>query len=263
MSLQLDHVVINTRYETDLAAELFAGLGFQLTPRGFHPTLGSINHLMVFEHAYLELIGLPPGGDKVRQELIDSPLGLNGLVFASQDAEATRHSVVSAGFDAHPVQHFARPLDIDGQQYEARFSAVRLALDSFDAGRVYYCQHHTPELIWRRDWFAHANGVTGIVELTIASADPGTTAARYNRLGDIENGFALSVVDAAGLQRRFGELALIGAERPERFAAVTLRSREPSLVAERAQALGLPHQSTGNRVVVALPAFGSLIEVIS
>ena len=86
MTLQLDHVVINTRYETDLAAELFAGLGFQLTPRGFHPTLGSINHLMVFEHAYLELIGLPPGGDKVRQELIDSPVGLNGLVFASGDA---------------------------------------------------------------------------------------------------------------------------------------------------------------------------------
>ncbi len=262
MSLQLDHVVINTRYETDLAAELFAGLGFQLTPCGFHPTLGSINHLMVFEHAYLELIGLPPGGDKVRQELIDSPQGLNGLVFASDDAEATRNGVISAGFDAQPVQHFARPLQIDGVDHEARFSAVRLALDSFNAGRVYYCQHHTPELIWRRDWLTHANGVTGLVELTITSADPETTAARYGSLGKL-NDFALSVVDAAALTRRFGELSAIGADRPERFAAVTLRSSEPVRVAERAAALGLPHDATTNRVVVALPAFGSLIEVIS
>lgn len=263
MTLQLDHVVINTRYETDLAAELFAGLGFQLTPRGYHPTLGSINHLMVFEHAYLELIGLPPGGDKVRQELIDSPVSLNGLVFASTDAEATRNTVVSAGFDAQPVQHFARPLQIDGVDHEARFSAVRLALDSFDAGRVYYCQHHTPELIWRRDWLTHANGVTGIVELTIASADPAATAARYDRLGKIDTGFALSVADTATLAQRFGDLAAIGADRPERFAAVTLRSPEPQLVAQRAAALDLPHHSTRDRVVVALPAFGSLIEVIA
>lgn len=263
MTLQLDHVVINTRYETDLAAELFAGLGFQLTPRGYHPTLGSINHLMVFEHAYLELIGLPPGGDKVRQELIDSPVGLNGLVFASTDAETTRNHVVGAGFDAQPVQHFARPLQIDGVDHEARFSAVRLALDSFDAGRVYYCQHHTPELIWRRDWQTHANGVSEIVELTIASADPAATAARYDRLGKIDHGFALSVADVATLTQRFGELAGVGAERPERFAAVTLRSRDPQLVAERAATLGLPHHSTRDRVVVALPAFGSLIEVIS
>lgn len=263
MTLQLDHVVINTRYDTDLAADLFAGLGFQLTPRGFHPTLGSINHLMVFEHAYLELIGLPPGGDKVRQELIDSPVGLNGLVFASQDAEATRNNVVSAGFDAQPVQHFARPLQIDEVDHEARFSAVRLALDSFAAGRVYFCQHHTPELIWRKEWLEHANGVTEIVELTIASADPAATAADYDRLGKIGNGFTLSVADAATFTRRFGDLATIGAERLERFAAVTLRSRDPQLVAERAAALSLPHHSTHDRVVVALPTFGSLIEVIA
>ncbi|MFH0302026.1 VOC family protein [Bradyrhizobium sp. 31Argb] len=123
MSIQLDHVVINTQFETDTAAQLFEGLGFQLTPRGFHPTLGSVNHLMVFEHAYLELIGLPRGGDHVRQELIDSPIGLNGLVFASEDAAATRDAVVRAGFDAQPVQNFARPLTIDGREYEARGTA--------------------------------------------------------------------------------------------------------------------------------------------
>jgi hypothetical protein len=263
MSIQLDHIVINTQFETDTAARLFEDLGFQLTPRGFHPTLGSINHLMVFEHAYLELIGLPRGGDKVRQELIDSPIGLNGLVFASKDAGATRDAVVKAGFDAQPVQNFARPLTIEGHEYEARFSAVRLALDSFAAGRVYFCQHHTPELIWRKNWLDHPNAVTGIVELTVASTDPGATRERFDRLGAIDGDFALTVADTATLAARFGELSQVGAERIERFAAVTLRSSDPQIVAARAASLGLPHDSTSQRTVVALPAFGALIEVVA
>ena len=263
MAHQLDHVVFNTRFETDDAAHLFEGLGFQLTPRGFHPTLGSINHLMVFEHDYLELIGLPPGGAIVRQELIDSPTGINGLVFASKDATATREDAVDRGFDAQPVQNFSRPLVIDGAEHEASFSAVRLALDSFAAGRVYFCQHRTPELIWRREWMAHPNGATAITELTIASGDPVATCEHYARLGDIAGDFKLTVVDAAALADRFGELAEIGADRPERFAAVTVRSRDPQIAAQRAAALGLPHSAAAGRVVVALPALDSLIEFIA
>ena len=263
MAHQLDHVVFNTRFETDDAAHLFEGLGFQLTPRGFHPTLGSINHLMVFEHDYLELIGLPPGGDIVRQELIDSPVGINGLVFASSDAAATRDDVVGRGFEAQPVQNFSRPLVIDGAEHEARFAAVRLALNSFAAGRVYFCQHKTPELIWRREWMDHPNGATGIAELTIASADPLATGAHYARLGSIGGNFALTVLDAPALADRFGELAGCGADRPERFAAVTVRSRDPQIAAQRAATLGLPHSAAKGRVVVALPALGSLIEFIA
>jgi hypothetical protein len=263
MSNALDHVVINTRFEMDEAARLMEGLGFQLTPRGFHPTLGSINHLMVFKRDYLELIGLPRDGKIIRQELIDSPIGLNGLVFASTDAARTREDVVSHGFEAQPVQHFARPLMIDGTGHEARFSAVRLALDSFAAGRLYFCQHHTPELIWRPEWMDHPNGVTDIVELTIASADPAATRTDYERLGRIGGDFALTVVDADALRERFGELAPFALARPEQFAAVTLRSRDPQFAADRAAALGLPHHEAGGRVVVALPALASLIEFIA
>jgi len=263
MAHQLDHVVFNTRFETDAAARLFDDLGFQLTPRGFHPTLGSINHLMVFEQNYLELIGQPPAGKIVRQELIDSPIGINGLVFASSDAKATRDDILGRGFEAQPVQDFARPLVIAGTEYEASFSTVRLALNSFGAGRVYFCQHHTPELIWRREWMEHANGATGITELTVTSADPQATRAHYARLGSIAGPFALTVVDAAVLADRFGELAQTGAERPERFAAVTVTSRTPQVAAERAASLGLPYTADAGRVVVALPALGSLIEFVA
>ena len=54
----LDHLVVNTRFAIDAAQALFAGLGFTLTPRGYH-SLGSVNHLAVFPQGYLELVGLP------------------------------------------------------------------------------------------------------------------------------------------------------------------------------------------------------------
>ena len=57
-ALALDHLVINTHFEIDAARLLFEQFGFQLTPRGHH-SLGSVNHLLVFEDDYLELIGCP------------------------------------------------------------------------------------------------------------------------------------------------------------------------------------------------------------
>ena len=58
MTFALDHVVINAVFEMDRAAKLMSQLGFTVTPRGYH-SLGSINHLIMFEGHYLELIGLP------------------------------------------------------------------------------------------------------------------------------------------------------------------------------------------------------------
>ena len=77
--LTLDHLVINTRFDTDAAEALFRALGFTVTPRGYH-TLGSINHAIVFDGHYLELIGLPADGSATRPEIAASPLGADGLV---------------------------------------------------------------------------------------------------------------------------------------------------------------------------------------
>ena len=70
MTARLDHLVLNTHYDIDAAAALLQALGFTL-PGG-----------------YLELIGQPRHSDKVRQEILDSPLGLDGLVYAVDDVPA-------------------------------------------------------------------------------------------------------------------------------------------------------------------------------
>src|SRR5271169_109426 len=81
----LDHVVIDVRDQIDDAMRCFPALGFLLTPRGHH-TLGSVNHLAMFDTDYLELLGFGEGG-ATRMEIARFPAGLNGLVFKTADAD--------------------------------------------------------------------------------------------------------------------------------------------------------------------------------
>ena len=178
--MQLDHLVINTALGMDAAAALFADLGFHLTPRGHH-SLGSINHLMMNPASYLELVGVPATG-KQRQEVLDSPLGLSGLVFRSGGAEATYKRLSAAGFAPQEPILLERPVMLVQGEDIARFHNVRMTAAEFPAGRVYFCQHLTPDLVWREEWLGHPNGFCGISGMSVHDPDPERAAARYAAL---------------------------------------------------------------------------------
>lgn len=255
----LDHLVVNTRFDTDAAQALFEGLGFTLTPRGHH-SLGSVNHLAVFGRGYLELIGLPLGTDRLRQEIVDSPVGIDGLVLATDDAQATHAAWSAQGLAVQPVQYFSRPVALDGGDREARFSTARLVPGQFPAGRIYACRHHTPELVWRPGWLAHANGVQGIAGLVVVSGQPEQARRGYARLGAWGGDFALDFTDPAGWAARYGALAAHAPARQDFFGAIRLRDGDTDAIATRARALALPVQARAGRLVVALPAFQTLLE---
>ncbi len=173
----LDHVVINARDDTDAAEALFSALGFDPTPRGYH-TLGSLNHLMMTPGAYLEIVGVPTKGRR-RQEILDSPRGLNGIVLKTDDADATHARLVAAGFDPLPPMDFSRPVTVDGIERDASFRTVRMKPDFFGGGRIYFCQHLTPDLVWRDEWLEHRNGFRAIDMVAVESAEPHATAERF------------------------------------------------------------------------------------
>ncbi|MBP0597256.1 VOC family protein [Herbaspirillum sp. LeCh32-8] len=257
---QLDHLVLNTHYDIDAAQAQLETLGFIVTPRGYH-TLGSVNHLVVLAGGYLELIGQPRDSAKVRQEILDSPIGIDGLVYAVEDVPACHDRWIALGLDAQPVQHFSRPVELDGRAVDARFSTVRLVPGQF-AGRVYACRHFTPELVWREEWMAHPNGVTGISSLLVIDRDPAQAEAAYAQLGAWGTDFALEFADAASLRGRFGALAAHVPQRDAFFAAIRLRGGDRAAIADRARALGLPLQEDADRLVLALPAFQALLEFV-
>lgn len=238
----LDHVVINALRDTDAAEALFAALGFQLTPRGYH-SLGSVNHLMMTPGAYLEIVGVPETG-RQREEVLTSPIGLSGIVLKTDDAEATHARLAEAGFDPQPVLDFSRPVTLDGTEHQARFRTVRLGPDFFGGGRVYFCQHLTPELVWRPEYLTHQNGFAAIDRIEIESSDPETTARRFAQVCDA------TFLPAAGVATatvRLSDAEIHVRRGPSEAMRLTgLVFEDLAGLEQRAMALGLAPTQTGD-----------------
>lgn len=256
----LDHVVVDVRERMDEAAETYRRLGFRLTPRGHH-TLGSMNHLAMFATDYLELLGFGAAGAN-RPELAPFPVGLNGLVFKTDNADAIHDHAQAAGLPILPVQAFSRPVDLDGGTLDAKFRTTRLDPSRIGMGRVYFCEHLTPELVWRPEWQSHPNGARAILRVVVATPDPRRTSGLFRGLfGDaavterdgrctVAAGTArVELMPPQAVAAEFGTAAADPSGRSEYLAA--LEFAVGSLAATAAALGGIAGIATGpNRVTV-------------
>lgn len=267
-----DHVVVNARDRLDDAASCYRRLGFALTPLGRH-TLGSINHLAVLADDYLELVGIDPTAATARRELMDHAAGLNGLVFATDDADGLYRALAAAGAPVERPAEFSRPVSFAGGSADARFRVVRVAAGATPYGRVYFCQHLTRDLVWRAEWRAHPNGAVGVARAVLAAADPEAVGALYRLLfpahppRPIADGLSLGlgparldILTPAAVAREFGSAAPDPQGRSQYLAALAIRTRDLHLA--RA-ALGAHARSDGARILVAAAdAFGLALEFV-
>ncbi|HBK08480.1 MAG TPA: VOC family protein [Acetobacteraceae bacterium] len=269
----LDHVVVNVRDRIDDAADTYRRLGFTLTPRGYH-TLGSMNHLAMFGTDYMELIAAKPGDDS-RPEIMGAPFGLDGLVFGTEDATATYEALRRNEVPIDPPQQFSRPVLAGGETRDAVFRTTRLPRSAVAAGRLYFCQHLTRDLVWRDEWRHHANGAIGIARAVIAAEEPeilgGLLAHMFgpNTVRATDDGCSLSlglsrfdVVHPAALWEMFGGAAPDSRGRRDYMAALTFRTlsldaAETALEAGRIR--GVDRIGT-SLLVPATEAFGVTLE---
>jgi Glyoxalase-like domain len=240
----LDHVVVNTQDRLDEAAETYRRLGFTLTPRGYH-TLGSMNHLAIFGTDYLELIavqtpGTPsvragegwPSTTSTRTELLHAPVGLNGLVFGTEESTSVHQALEAAGVPVDPPREFSRPVELPGGPRDAVFRTVNLRPGVVPAGRLYFCHHLARDLVWRDEWRRHPNGVTGVERIVMVADRPaeltallgkmfGPEAIRGNTL--IMGLATLSVVRPDEFNATWADMAPDPAGRSQYMAALGLR----------------------------------------
>lgn len=182
MECLIDHIVVDVRDRIAEGADCFRRLGFQLTPMGKH-SLGSANHLAILGRDYLELLGTDVPGGALRPDLAPFPIGLNGLVFLGQDSEALAAEQQARGVPVQPALAFFRPADLpDGGKADAKFKVVRLDRSAAFDGRVYWCEHLTPEHVWRPEWQIHSNGATGVARILLSVRDPERQAALFRRM---------------------------------------------------------------------------------
>ena len=268
MTFSLDHVVINALFDMDRAAALMSQLGFTLTPRGFH-SLGSINHLMVFEGHYLELVGLPLQTEVLRRDVLESPLGLNGLVFQAGDMDACISQLRDSGLTLLEPRSFSRPVTIDGVEQLARFRTARTTPELFEAGRVYYCQHYTPELVWHRPWMSHANGCDGMSELVVVTASIETDVPRYAKAAqapaetrasdvwtiDLADAFRITLLSPARYLERYGELCVKADDRNSFFGAIVFKTADIDRIRDLAAPLPELRSGAGEHSLALLAPF--------
>jgi hypothetical protein len=259
----LDHAVINVMGKLDEAAEQYTRLGFQLTERGHH-TLGSSNNLAIFGTTYLELLGYLPGRQTMRADLWAHPAGLTGLVFKSVDADLVRSTLKMRGVPVEEPVSFARPVALPGGAQDARFKVIRVAGDVVQNGRTFFCHHDTPELVYRPEWRTHPNGVTDVVEFVIASREPASTAAVYDRmfgpdlLTAIEGGVFFRAgaakvlfLEPAAVAERYAGAATVSEDGSDRMVALTFKVASLATPSALFDAAGIAYRPCTGGIVVS------------
>ena len=101
MFTRLDHLIVAVK-DLEKAENNYKKLfGFPPVWKGAHKDLGTSNSLFNFENTYFELLsasGNGTGADLVNKYLAQSGEGLMGMVFATEDINSARHSLVEKGF---------------------------------------------------------------------------------------------------------------------------------------------------------------------
>ena len=176
-----DHLVIMVRDSLDELSEIFLNQGFQLTPLAHH-NLGSSNRLIMLKSSYIELLGWEKGKQVQRAEIANQPIGLDALVFRTNDAHACFNQLKEAGFAVNPVQDLSREGEFMGNTVLVEFKTVRFSEQPIPGLRIYFCQHLTPDYVWQKQWLIHPNNTQDLQEIAIVSPNIKETAATLQSL---------------------------------------------------------------------------------
>jgi hypothetical protein len=165
-----DHLVIIGRDKLETLAQIFSAQGFQLTPLAHH-NLGSINQLIMLDSTYIELLGWQSDKPVQRAEIANQAIGLDALVFRTNDAEKTYQQLLAKGFSVNPVQNLSRESEFLGKSVLVEFKTVRFSKQPIPGIRIYFCEHLSPEYVWQDQWLLHHNQITYLKQIVIASPD--------------------------------------------------------------------------------------------
>ena len=161
--LSLDHVA---HFVPDIAqaAPALEKLGFTLTPfsaqshrlepGGPLVPAGTGNQTIMFKRGYIECL-TPTADTPVANQLrnaIKRYVGVHLIAFGTSAPEADHARLANQGFTPIEPVALQRPIATPHGEDTARFTVVRVPPDVMAEGRIQYCQHHTPELVWQPQW---------------------------------------------------------------------------------------------------------------
>ncbi len=178
-----DHVLIGVA-DLEQARDVWARLGFTVTPRGSHIGWGTANYCIMFPHDYIELLGIVDPSqftNNLDRFLAQRGQGLLAVAFASADADETHAALRPRGLSV-VASELVRRLELPEGSQLPRFRLVHFASGATPALNAFICQHLTPELMQRREWLRHDNCAIALEGVTISADRPEEMADAYRRL---------------------------------------------------------------------------------
>jgi len=190
--LVLDHAGHFVPY-IDAASAALDRLGFTLTPfseqshraepGGPLAPAGAGNRCVMLQNGYLEFL-TPTGDTVVANQLraaIKSYVGTHLVAFGTASAEADHARLVKGSFAPLEPVALQREIDSEGGRETARFTVVRVPPGTMPEGRIQFCQHHTPQLLWQQRWLDHPNRATALSGVILRVVDAQEVAQRFAR----------------------------------------------------------------------------------
>ena len=190
--INLDHVA-HFVPDIDAAGAALEKLGFTLSP--FSPQshrlqrhgplvpAGTGNRCIMLKAGYLEFL-TPTSDTPVANQLraaIRRYVGAHLIAFGTSAPDIDHARLARGGFQPLAPIALQRDIDTPAGRDTARFTVVRVPPGSMPEGRIQYCQHHTPDLLWQERWLAHPNGLAELTGVLLCVKDPREAAQRYGR----------------------------------------------------------------------------------
>ncbi len=266
----IDHLIVMVQ-ELDRSAAAWQALGFAITPRGFHQTGGTANHLIMLEGTYIELLGMADSKTaSPYRAMMDSP-GLWGIALRGS-AERTYAAWRERDLKVSDPTQLARGVEIEGKNELARFHLTMLERSASLPFLIFCCEQLTPQFVWRKDRPPHANGAVRLKELVIVADDArishefervtgcGLASSAHGtariRLGDS----SLTFHSPDAYRARYGDAGNLSRGELPQLAAMVLTSRDLTRARELARRAGARMQETANGFMAALTREGVVIE---
>lgn len=244
--LSLDHVGFMVR-DLDAAVARWERLGFLLSRRS--PQMGKVpgesemapwassNRCAMFEHGYLELIGITnPENFNPWSRFLDRFEGPHITALRCENGEEA-YKALSGRIDHFdpPLQRLRNAPYGDGVR-EFRFRNIFSQDDHYPEGRYIIIEHQTPEVIWQDELMVQPNGAIDFAELVFCADTGDDLLDRLSRISgddaldteaggfiELSGGGSLSVLSEAAFGRRYE-----GASIPPRpaVAAAVIRVKD-------------------------------------
>ena len=136
----------------------------------------------MLDSSYIELLGWEKGKPIQRAEIANQAIGLDALVFRTNDADASYAQLKESGFAVNPVQDLSREGEFMGKMVLVEFKTVRFSEQPIPGLRIYFCEHLNPEYVWQEVWLSHPNKMHYLPQITLGSPDSSETAATFQKL---------------------------------------------------------------------------------